>query len=194
MSPIQNYSGSGRNDNSSYQQQQWNMAYQQSWQQPQVDSKTGQADPNMSAAWAAYYQQYYGQGVQPTVGATTNGATTTGTATVASAATNAQPSINPTTGQADYSQAWVEYYRSLGMHEQADAILRQTTQSQPGQTNGSSSSSSSSSTPSAQSTASGISQQQSSTSSSQQNGTAQQQQLAANQAWSGYSGYGGYGN
>lgn len=74
-------------------------------------------DPNMSA-WQAYYQ-YYGQaGMQPGA-ATTN---TTSTSAV-------QPTINPQTGQADYSQAWVEYYRSLGMHEQAEAILRQTQQS-----------------------------------------------------------------
>lgn len=200
MSPGQSYGGSSRNDSSSayqQQQQQWNMAaYQQSWQQPQVDPKTGQAaDPNMSAAWAAYYQQYYGQATQPAAGATTNGTTTAAAAATPGSAAAVQATINPSTGQADYSQAWVEYYRSLGMHDQAEAILAQ---SRTGQTNGSSSTSSSSSTPSAQSSTSAQGQQPSTATSTQQNGSAQQQQqqqqYAANQAWAGYSGYGGYGN
>lgn len=29
------------------------------------------------------------------------------------------------TGQPDYSQQWIEYYRSLGMHQEADAIEQQ---------------------------------------------------------------------
>ena len=33
--------------------------------------------------------------------------------------------VNPATGQSDYSMAWVEYYRSQGMHFHADAILAQ---------------------------------------------------------------------
>ena len=40
--------------------------------------------------------------------------------------------VNPATGQLDYSAAWVEYYRSQGMHYQAQAILAQQ-QGQPGQ-------------------------------------------------------------
>ncbi len=83
----------------------------------------GAADPNMSA-WQAYYQQYYGATGAAAVGAAAPGATPAVAGTAAAAA--AQPSINPQTGQPDYSQAWVEYYRSLGMHDQADAILRQT--------------------------------------------------------------------
>ncbi|VDO94040.1 unnamed protein product [Soboliphyme baturini] len=35
------------------------------------------------------------------------------------------PAINPQTGQPDYSAQWAEYYRSLGMHEQAAIIEQQ---------------------------------------------------------------------
>lgn len=83
------------------------------------------ADPSVSAAWAAYYQQYYGQ----------TAAATAAAQPAAGAAAASQPSVNPQTGQADYSQAWIEYYRSLGMHEQAEAIMKQIQQNQ---TNGSS--------------------------------------------------------
>lgn len=112
------YGGSGGRNGSAaaYGAQQQYMGYGQGQQ-------AGQQDPNVSAAWAAYYQQYaaYGAAGQQTAVA--------GTGAVAgqsqAAATTAQPSVNPSTGQADYSQAWVEYYRSLGMYEQADAILKQ---------------------------------------------------------------------
>lgn len=77
-----------------------------------------QSDPN-TAAWAAYYQQYYGQmaGAQP---AAAPAATAPGAAPAAAA-----PAGGDKSGQADYSQQWIEYYRSLGMHDQAEAILKQ---------------------------------------------------------------------
>lgn len=84
---------------------------------------TKAADPNVSAAWAAYYQQYYGQAVAGTPTAPAGTGATALDSDPNSA--NPQASLNPQTGQADYSQAWIEYYRSLGMHEQADAIMRQ---------------------------------------------------------------------
>lgn len=185
MSPMQSYGGSASRgadtDTSSYQQQQWNMAYQQQWQQQAVDPKSGAADPNNAAAWAAYYQ-YYGQTAQP--GSTTPNGTATTTTTGGTTPTSAaqQAVINPSTGQPDYSQAWVEYYRSLGMHAEAEAILRQTQTGTNG-TNGST-------TPTAAQTPSATAQTAQQT---QQNGSAQS--YAANQqAWAGYSGYGGYGN
>lgn len=33
--------------------------------------------------------------------------------------------MNPSTGQPDYSLQWAEYYRSLGMHREAEAIVEQ---------------------------------------------------------------------
>lgn len=117
-SPMQGGYGGGGGRNGSaaaYGAQQQYMGYGQ-----QAGQQAGQQDP--AAAWAAYYQQYaaYGAaGQQAGTGAVAGQQQT--------AATTAQPSVNPSTGQADYSQAWVEYYRSLGMYEQADAILKQNT-------------------------------------------------------------------
>lgn len=36
-----------------------------------------------------------------------------------------QVQVNPQTGQPDYSVQWVEYYRSLGMHREAEMIEQQ---------------------------------------------------------------------
>lgn len=111
------------------QQQQQYLAYQ-----GQQGVQQGQAD--QQAAWAAYYQQYYGAAGQPA--AATGSAQTTAAGATATTAP-AQPTVNPSTGQPDYSQAWVEYYRSLGMHDQAEAILKQSSQGTvaPQQANGS---------------------------------------------------------
>lgn len=57
-------------------------------------------------------------------------------AAAAAAAAMPAPTINPQTGQPDYSAAWAEYYRRQGMHDYADMILRQAQQgggtTQPG--------------------------------------------------------------
>jgi len=191
LSPVM--SSYGRSDTATPNyQQQWNMAYQQQWQQAATDPKAAAADPN-AAAWAAYYQQYYGQAVAGAVAQPAGSTTPNGTPTSATS----QPTINPQTGQPDYSQAWVEYYRSLGMHEQADAILRQTQQQQTqsaGQTNGTSASASSSATSASSASAAGQSAGQSNASSAQQNGSAQQYAAASQASWAGYAGYGAYGN
>ncbi|XP_020711559.1 far upstream element-binding protein 1 isoform X3 [Athalia rosae] len=39
--------------------------------------------------------------------------------------------VNPQTGQPDYSAQWAEYYRSLGMHREADMIEQQAKQGKP---------------------------------------------------------------
>ena len=36
-----------------------------------------------------------------------------------------QVQVNPATGQPDYSIQWAEYYRSLGMHREAEMIEQQ---------------------------------------------------------------------
>ena len=36
-----------------------------------------------------------------------------------------QVQLNPQTGQPDYSIQWAEYYRSLGMHREAEMIEQQ---------------------------------------------------------------------
>lgn len=41
-----------------------------------------------------------------------------------------QVQINPATGQPDYSQQWIDYYRSLGLMQEAEAVERQTKQQQ----------------------------------------------------------------
>lgn len=38
------------------------------------------------------------------------------------AANTASVAVNPATGQPDYSSQWAEYYRSMGMTREADAI------------------------------------------------------------------------
>uniref|UniRef100_A0A2A4K0F7 K Homology domain-containing protein n=1 Tax=Heliothis virescens TaxID=7102 RepID=A0A2A4K0F7_HELVI len=43
-----------------------------------------------------------------------------------------QVQINPATGQPDYSQQWIDYYRSLGLMREAEAIEQQAKQQQQG--------------------------------------------------------------
>lgn len=38
---------------------------------------------------------------------------------------NPSVQVNPATGQPDYSLQWAEYYRSLGMHREAEMIEQQ---------------------------------------------------------------------
>uniref|UniRef100_A0A183BUR3 Far upstream element-binding protein 2 n=1 Tax=Globodera pallida TaxID=36090 RepID=A0A183BUR3_GLOPA len=46
------------------------------------------------------------------------------------AISSAAPTINPQTGQPDYSAQWADYYRTMGMHEQASLIEAQMKQNQ----------------------------------------------------------------
>ncbi|KAI5632699.1 hypothetical protein NE865_14606 [Phthorimaea operculella] len=45
-----------------------------------------------------------------------------------------QVAINPSTGQPDYSQQWIDYYRSLGLNREAEAIEQQAKQQQQART------------------------------------------------------------
>jgi hypothetical protein len=51
--------------------------------------------------------------------------TTPTTPTTASTTTKPTDSTANTAGQADYSQQWIEYYRSVGQNELADQIVQQ---------------------------------------------------------------------
>ncbi|XP_045512518.1 far upstream element-binding protein 1 isoform X2 [Pieris brassicae] len=57
-----------------------------------------------------------------------------------------QVQINPATGQPDYSQQWIDYYRSLGLMREAEAIEQQAKQQQMGGPNNQSNSGSPSQT------------------------------------------------
>jgi len=183
-------------------QQQQYMGYQQGGLQGGQQPGGQATDPNMSAAWAAYYQQYYGaagqpqqqqaevaSSAQPTAAATQAASTTT-------SASTATATVNPATGQPDYSQAWVEYYRSLGMYEQADAILKQNAASSGTNATGTTNGSASSTTNSAQQAAvqSASSDKSSSngytTNGASSGGTSGYQQAQSQQAYGG-GGYGG---
>lgn len=91
-----------------------------------------------------------------------------------SSASQAPVQVNPQTGQPDYSAQWAEYYRSLGMHREADMIEQQAKQGkqdhnpQPGNT-----------------------QNQSNTSATNTPGPAQQQQQQAQQQQTGATQNGG---
>jgi F0F1-type ATP synthase membrane subunit a len=105
----------------------------------------------MDPAWLAYYQSmsYYSMMQASMAGATSSG-TETGTTTTATDSTAASGNnsttpgrsifhffffyaikyffflaINPTTGQPDYSQQWIEYYRSIGQNDVAEQIMQQ---------------------------------------------------------------------
>jgi len=97
--------------------QGWGNTYPQ-WGQggaPNDPSKAG-ADPHNAAAWAAYYQSYPGIG---------------GQGQPPQQAQQPQPQQQPAAqpqqpgGTVDYSAQWAEYYRSMGMTREAEAIEAQ---------------------------------------------------------------------
>ncbi|KAJ0033254.1 hypothetical protein NQD34_000361 [Periophthalmus magnuspinnatus] len=89
--------------------QGWGNAYQQ-WQ-GQGPHDPSKAAADHSAAWAAYYAQYYGQqpgGAMPGQPGSSSGAPGDGP----------QPSQSAG-GQPDYTKAWEEYYKKMGMRSPA---------------------------------------------------------------------------
>ncbi|CAF1487448.1 unnamed protein product [Adineta ricciae] len=146
--------GNGANNNDPYSQ--WSNAFGQ-WPQMNAydqSSSTNSGDSSstnnssamagMDPAWIAYYQQmsYYNMMQSGMTGTTSSGTSTSTTTTKATDSTagtsdtsSTAAAVNPTTGQADYSQQWVEYYRAMGQHEYADEIAKQMKQSSSTTTN-----------------------------------------------------------
>ncbi|CAF1094673.1 unnamed protein product [Adineta ricciae] len=113
----------------------WASAYGQ-WAQANpydtsgTDGKSSSTDASamaqMDPAWLAYYQSmsYYSMMQAGMTGTTSSGVSTT-TTTTATDSTATGNSSSTTSGQPDYSQQWIEYYRSIGQNDVADQIMQQ---------------------------------------------------------------------
>lgn len=94
---------------------------QQLYKPSQPPKQVGDAN---TAAWVLQSTQLYGgqAGSQPATQMAPQSTYNVGGIAIQSH----QPSVNPETGQVDYSAAWAEYYRQLGLHDQANAIMQRT--------------------------------------------------------------------
>ncbi|KAI0987621.1 hypothetical protein GJ496_011605 [Pomphorhynchus laevis] len=87
---------------------------------------TSPMDPARSVTamdWSTMYPGYYDPQQQAVQMMNTSIPVATPSVPTSAAVVSAPPVTNPQTGQPDYSLAWVEYYRSIGLHAQADYIL-----------------------------------------------------------------------
>ncbi|CAF3047916.1 unnamed protein product [Rotaria socialis] len=108
-------------------------------------STDASAMSQMDPAWVAYYQSmnYYNMMQASMTGTTSSAAaTSTAKATDSTATSSTTAAVNATTGQPDYSQQWIEYYRSVGQNDIADQIMQQMKESGSSSATGSNSSSS----------------------------------------------------
>jgi len=108
---------------------QYGQQYGQQAPQQQMNPQAAAAQPQQdyTAAWAAYYQQYYNQ-----YGVAASGAPTAGTQVAPAPAQ--QPAVSnaqPVAGQQDYSAAWAAYYQQMYPGYQAQQQQQQPGQQQP---------------------------------------------------------------
>ncbi|VDM75188.1 unnamed protein product [Strongylus vulgaris] len=136
--PVPPFTGAGAPNGSNFSVSQYNGQYGASlWNNTygtygqQADAGNGwanQAGQYYTGAAAANAQNSYGN-MQGYTYVPQSGAQAAA-ASQSSSTTSSGPTINPQTGQPDYSAQWAEYYRSMGLHDQAALIEAQMKQNQ----------------------------------------------------------------
>lgn len=129
--PVPPFTGAGAPNGSNFNVSQYNGQYGASlWNNTyaqQTDAGNGWANHAgqyyAGAAAAASAQNSYGSMQSYTYVPQSGGQPAS--ASQSSSTTSSGPTINPQTGQPDYSAQWAEYYRSMGLHDQAALIEAQ---------------------------------------------------------------------